>query len=54
MTVSSGDGVLNGSDIYRAVVVNHAKLAYNGVSAWLEGAAPDSAQMSPMLFSEIP
>jgi len=40
MGVSSGDGVVNGSDIYRAVVVNHAKLAYNGVSAWLEGASP--------------
>jgi exoribonuclease-2 len=48
MTVSSGDGVVNGSEIYRAVVVNHAKLAYNGVSAWLEGAAPGLAQMSSM------
>jgi exoribonuclease-2 len=48
MTVSSSDGVVKGSDIYRAVVVNHAKLAYNGVSAWLEGAAPPMAQMSSM------
>jgi VacB/RNase II family 3'-5' exoribonuclease len=46
MAVSSSDGIVNGSDIYRAVVVNHAKLAYNGVSAWLEGAAPALAQMS--------
>jgi VacB/RNase II family 3'-5' exoribonuclease len=46
MAVNSGDGVVNGSDIYRAVVVNHAKLAYNGVSAWLEGASPALAQMS--------
>ena len=46
LVVSIGDGVVNASDIYRAVVVNHAKLAYNGVSAWLEGSAPDLAQMS--------
>ena len=30
----------DGSDIYRAVVLNRAKLAYNGVDAWLEGTAP--------------
>ncbi|OHD72809.1 MAG: ribonuclease II [Spirochaetes bacterium RBG_13_68_11] len=36
------DGSLQGSDIYRARVRNHAKLAYNSVAAWLEGdgAAP--------------
>jgi exoribonuclease-2 len=45
MEVGSGDGVVSGGDIYRAVVVNHAKLAYNGVSAWLEGVAPALAQM---------
>src|SRR6185369_7385586 len=28
------------SDIYRAVVLNHAKLAYNGIAAWLECTAP--------------
>jgi VacB/RNase II family 3'-5' exoribonuclease len=27
------------SDLYRAVVLNRAKLAYNGVAAWLEGAS---------------
>jgi len=31
------DGSLLGSDIYRALVRNHAKLAYNGVAAWLDG-----------------
>jgi VacB/RNase II family 3'-5' exoribonuclease len=31
------DGSLQGSDIYRAAVHNHAKLAYNSVAAWLEG-----------------
>ena len=34
------DGALRGSDVYRARVVNHAKLAYNSVAAWLEGNAP--------------
>ena len=31
------DGALKASDIYRAHVRNHAKLAYNSVAAWLEG-----------------
>jgi VacB/RNase II family 3'-5' exoribonuclease len=31
------DGSLGDSDIYRARVRNHAKLAYNSVAAWLEG-----------------
>lgn len=39
MTVTE-DGVVTASDLYRAMVVNHAKLAYNGVAAWLEGGAP--------------
>jgi VacB/RNase II family 3'-5' exoribonuclease len=34
------DGTVMSSDIYRATVLNHAKLAYDGVAAWLEGAAP--------------
>ena len=34
------DGAVTSSDIYRAVVLNRAKLAYNGVAAWLEGTAP--------------
>ena len=34
------DGVVTDSDVYRARVLNHAKLAYNSVSAWLEGAPP--------------
>jgi exoribonuclease-2 len=36
MTVGA-DGSLQDSDIYRARVRNHAKLAYNGVAAWLDG-----------------
>jgi ribonuclease R len=35
--VIGADGSLEGSDIYRARVRNHAKLAYNSVAAWLEG-----------------
>lgn len=36
----TGDGSLQGSDIYQALVRNHAKLAYNSVAAWLEGSGP--------------
>jgi VacB/RNase II family 3'-5' exoribonuclease len=35
--VIGADGSLQDSDIYRARVRNCAKLAYNGVAAWLEG-----------------
>jgi len=35
--VVGADGTLAASDIYRASVRNHAKLAYNSVAAWLEG-----------------
>jgi exoribonuclease-2 len=42
MTVSD-DGEVSGSEVFRALVLNHAKLAYNGVAAWLEGGkAPDA------------
>jgi len=34
------DGSLLDSDVYRAAVRNHAKLAYNSVGAWLEGKTP--------------
>lgn len=34
------DGFVVESDVCRAVVRNHAKLAYNSVAAWLEGKAP--------------
>ncbi len=39
MTVNS-QGSLDASDVYRARVLNQAKLAYNGVGAWLEGSGP--------------
>ena len=35
--VIGADGALQDSDIYRAWVRNHAKLAYNSLAAWLEG-----------------
>jgi ribonuclease R len=38
--VVAADGTIMESDLYRAVVMNKAKLAYNGVAAWLDGAAP--------------
>lgn len=34
------DGRLCNSDIYRATVRNHAKLAYDSVAAWLDGSGP--------------
>jgi ribonuclease R len=35
--IIGADGSLQGSDIYRAIVCNQAKLAYNSVAAWLDG-----------------
>ncbi len=34
------DGSLTKSDVYQALVRNHAKLAYNSVAAWLDGGGP--------------
>ena len=41
-----GDGAVGKSDVYRAVVVNRAKLAYNSVAAWLDGTAPAPAPIT--------
>jgi exoribonuclease-2 len=38
--VFTGDGTLQSSDIYEAMVRNRAKLAYNSVAGWLEGSGP--------------
>ena len=42
----AADGTVSGSDIYRALVFNHAKLTYDAVSAWLDGDALPPAQMA--------
>ena len=39
MTVAD-DGAVRTSDVYRAIVRNRAKLAYNAVAAWLDGTGP--------------
>lgn len=38
--VVNQDGSIGSSDIYRAWVANHAKLAYHSVAAWLDGREP--------------
>jgi VacB/RNase II family 3'-5' exoribonuclease len=38
--VIAEDGAVLGSTLFRALVHNHAKLAYNSVAAWLAGTAP--------------
>ena len=40
-----GDGILTSGDVYRAVVRNKAKLAYNSVGAWLDG----DGEMPPLI-----
>lgn len=39
-------GTLTGSDLYRALVVNRAKLAYDSVASWLDGRAPAPARVA--------
>ena len=45
LTVSTS-GEVSASDVYRAAVRNHAKLAYNAVAAWLDGQAPPPARLA--------
>ena len=47
--VISPDGTVTDSDIYRALVLSRAKLAYNGVAAWLEGTA-----LAPSKLAAVP
>ena len=44
-----GEGEVADSAVYRAVVRNKAKLAYNGVAAWLDGTGP-----APARVAEVP
>jgi VacB/RNase II family 3'-5' exoribonuclease len=47
MVVDAG-GIVTDSDVYRALVQNRAKLAYDSVAAWLEGAAPPPKAVSAL------
>ncbi len=49
------DGELAGGDVYRATVHNRAKLAYDAVSAWLEGESgpPDALAAVPGLEENL-
>ena len=39
-------GTVSASSVYRAVVLNRAKLSYDGVSAWLDGTTPAPPQIA--------
>jgi len=47
--VLDDNGNLKSSDVYRAMVRNHAKLTYRATGAWLEGAGP-----MPDAVAEVP
>jgi len=53
--VVAADGALKSSEIYRAIVRNHAKLAYNALAAWLEGStpAPTKVAATPGLIEQM-
>jgi exoribonuclease-2 len=40
------DGTVSESDVYRAAVLNRAKLSYDAVAAWLDGAGPAPPQLA--------
>ena len=54
-TAVGGDGVCGEAKVYRALVHNHAKLAYHAVGAWLqdEGAMPDAVAVVPGLAANL-
>ncbi len=53
--VFGSDGSLQSSDIYSALVRNHAKLAYNSIAAWFtgEGPAPDHVAANKALAENL-
>jgi VacB/RNase II family 3'-5' exoribonuclease len=44
--VVGADGAVGESAVYRAIVLNRAKLAYNSVAAWLDGSAPPPPKLA--------
>jgi VacB/RNase II family 3'-5' exoribonuclease len=46
------DGAVGAFDVYRAAVRNQAKLAYDAVAAWLDGAAPPPQRVSAVAGME--
>jgi VacB/RNase II family 3'-5' exoribonuclease len=48
MTIAE-DGAIEESSVYRAIVRNHAKLAYNSVAEWLEERAPAPEPLTPVI-----
>lgn len=53
--VVAADGTVQGSDVYKAIVRSHAKLAYNSLAAWLEktGPMPQSVAAVPGLAENL-
>ncbi len=51
----SADGEVTGFNVFRARVLNHAKLAYDGLAAWLDGTGPlpPAAQAVPGLDAQL-
>ena len=54
MTVAP-EGAVTGSDVYRALVRNQAKLAYDSVAAWLDGSgeAPAAVAARPAIADQL-
>lgn len=51
----SSEGELSNYLVYRAVVKNYAKLAYNGISDWIDGisAVPDHIAKNPEMQAQV-
>ena len=49
------EGAVSGARLFRALVHNHAKLAYNSVDAWLDGTgqAPTAVEKNPILAEQL-
>jgi VacB/RNase II family 3'-5' exoribonuclease len=52
---ASPDGAVTASDVYRALVRNQAKLAYDSVAAWLDGTgqAPAAVAAQPVIADQL-